>query len=311
VISVVVVTYSPGELLDGFLDSLSAATDAPYEVVLADNGSVDRAPERASERPEVRLLPLGGNLGYGRAANAGIDACTGELVVVANPDIVWSVGSLDALVAASERWPRAGSLGPLILTPTGELYPSARELPSLGRGIGHALCGWWWPSNPWTKAYRLEHEPPSERAVGWLSGSCLLLRREAYDAVGGFDPAYFMYFEDTDLGARLGQAGWSNVLVPDAVVTHFGGHATSRVADQMLREHHASARRYLFRRYSGWAWLPVRLGLRAGLAIRMALARWLPAVGQGARPGRTAPVELTSRRGSRRSTRFGRGRKGI
>jgi N-acetylglucosaminyl-diphospho-decaprenol L-rhamnosyltransferase len=310
-ISVVVVTYSPGELLDGFLDSLSEATEAPYEVVLADNGSTDGEPERASERPEVRLLRLGCNLGYGRAADAGIRACAGELVVVANPDIVWSPGSLDALVDACERWPRAGSLGPLMLTPSGDVYPSARELPTLGRGIGHALCGWWWPSNPWTKGYRLEHEPPSERAVGWLSGACLLLRREAYDAIGGFDPAYFMYFEDTDLGERLGQAGWSNVLVPDAVVAHLGGHATRRVADQMLREHHVSAMRYLFRRYSGWVWLPVRLGLRAGLAIRVAVARLLPAVAEGARPGRAVPGELTRRRWSGRSTRFGRGRQDI
>ena len=115
------------------------------------------------------------------------------------------------------------SLGPLIETADGDIYPSARALPSLGRGIGHALCGWWWPANPWTAAYRRERGAPAEGAVGWLSGSCLLLRRKAFDAVGGFDPAYFMYFEDVDLGDRLGRAGWQNVYVPGRA-----GHAHRR-----------------------------------------------------------------------------------
>jgi N-acetylglucosaminyl-diphospho-decaprenol L-rhamnosyltransferase len=205
-----------------------------------------------------------------------------ELVVVANPDIVWEPGSLDALVAASERWPRGGAFGPLIRTPDGVIYPSARQLPSLSRGIGHALFGWWWPTNPWTAAYRLETEEPRERTAGWLSGSCLLLRRDAFDEIGGFDPGYFMYFEDLDLGDRLVRAGWQNVYVPAAAVTHVGGHATSRNPARMAAEHHRSAWRYLSRRYRGWRWAPVRWGLRAGLLARSVLARVVPRVAAGA-----------------------------
>ena len=102
------------------------------------------------------------------------------------------------------RWPAGGAFGPAIVTPDGQLYPSARALPSLGRGIGHALAGWWWPTNPWTASYRQERESPVEGECGWLSGSALLVRREAFEAVGGFDPKYFMYFEDVDLCDRLG-----------------------------------------------------------------------------------------------------------
>ena len=65
-------------------------------------------------------------------------------------------------------------------------------------------------------------------SVGWLSGSCLLLRRAAFDAVGGFDARYFMYMEDVDLGDRLGKAGWLNVYVPSAEVLHDKGHSTGR-----------------------------------------------------------------------------------
>lgn len=273
-VAVVAVTYSPGETLDRFLDSLAAATSRPYTVVLADNGSDDGAPERAaSQRPRIRLVRTGGNLGYGQAANVGVAATDAEFVVVANPDVEWSAGALDELLAAADRWPGAASFGPLIRTVDGDVYPSARDLPSLFVGIGHALCGWWWPANPWTASYRRQRGPRLEGPVGWLSGACLLVRRSAFDEMSGFSADYFMYFEDTDLGDRLGEAGWLNVYVPSAEVTHIGGHSTRHRSAAMLEAHHRSAVTYLSRRYAGWMWAPVRLALRAGLRLRSELAQ--------------------------------------
>ena len=281
VVAVVAVTYSPGESLEPFLDTLDKATTQPYEVVLADNGSTDGAPERACGRRGIRLVPTGGNVGYGRAANVGAAQTSAPFVLVANPDVTFEPDALDTLLAAAERWPRAGSLGPLIRRLDGTRYPSARALPSLGRGTGHALAGWWWPGNPWSRSYRQERGEPTEGPAGWLSGSCLLLRRAAFDGVGGFDPAYFMYFEDLDLGERLGRAGWLNVYVPAAVVTHEGAHATRHHRGEMVAAHHRSAYRYLSGRYPGRRYAPLRLLLRAGLAARAALFRVLPEAGRG------------------------------
>lgn len=286
---VVVVTYSPGDTLVGFLTSLRTATTAPYDVVLADNGSTDGAPE-AAVAPGVALLPTGGNLGYGRAANLGAGGASGEWLVVANPDVVWAPGSLDVLLDAAARWPDAGSLGPAIRTPDGRLYPSARAFPSLGRGIGHAVFGWWWPANPWTRSYRAEVGRPVEGPTGWLSGSCMLLRRTAFETVGGFDPSYFMYCEDMDLCRRLAEAGWKNVYVPSAVVTHSGAHATSRVAAAMVAEHHRALYRYLSRQYAGPRYALLRPLLAAGLFLRYLLARAVKSVGEGAAPTRSADV---------------------
>ena len=286
---VVVVTYSPGVALDLFLDTLALASVRHPVVVLADNGSTDGAVERAAQRPGVQVLRTGGNLGYGGAANLGA-AGDEPWLLVANPDIQWAPESIDTLLAAAERWPEAGAYGPAILTPGGALYPSARAFPSVARGIGHALFGWWWPTNPWTRAYRGESGPPREGPTGWLSGSCLLLRRPAFEAVGGFDPAYFMYFEDLDLCRRLARAGWPSVYVPDAVVTHTGGHATSRKRRTMQLAHHRSAYRYLAADHPGLRGLPLRLLLGLGLAGRYLLSLVVPRMAEGARPTRDGDV---------------------
>ncbi|HWO59783.1 MAG TPA: glycosyltransferase, partial [Umezawaea sp.] len=163
------------------------------------------------------------------------------------------------------------ALGPRIHTTEGLLYPSARELPSLGRGIGHAAFGWIWPSNPWTASYRRERGLPREGTAGWLSGACLLLRREAFAQVGGFDEGYFMYFEDVDLGDRIGRAGWLNVYVPEAEVVHIGGHSTASASARMLAAHHSSAYRYLADRHQGPQWAPLLLAVRLGLGLRLKL----------------------------------------
>lgn len=289
-VRVVAVTYSPGPALARFLDSLRGATAAPVEVVLADNGSSDGVPQEVAAARGARLVETGGNLGYGAAANAGARDAAAPWLVVANPDVEWVPGALDALLDAGDRWPRAGALGPAIRTTGGALYPSAREVPSLGRGIGHALLGWWWPANPWTSSYRRERGAPVEGPTGWLSGSCLLLRRSAFEDVGGFDPSYFMYFEDLDLCERLAAAGWSSVYVPTAVVTHIGGHATAREPARMLAAHHRSAFRYLARRYAGPAHLPLRVALAAGLAVRYLLGRLHSRVAEGAQPTRSADM---------------------
>ena len=275
----VTVTYSPGPHLERFLATLALATERPVSVLLVDNGSTDGVPQAAVERyPHVRLFDTGSNLGYGTAINRGVErlAEDGEpwvddWLIVANPDVVWGPGSIDALLDAATRWPRAGALGPLIRDPDGSVYPSARHQPSLFRGGMHAVVGPFWRGNPWTTVYRQEHLEPSERPVGWLSGSCLLVRRSAFAQVGGFDERYFMYMEDVDLGDRLGKAGWQSVYVPSAEVLHHKGHSTGHDPGSHLAAHHASTYRFLADRHTGWSRAPLRWTLRGSLAVRSRL----------------------------------------
>lgn len=269
-IRVICVTYNPGPELDDFAASLARATTRPIDLVLVDNGSFDDQSEVVAARHGGRVLRAGENLGYGRAANLGAAGADEPWLLVVNPDIIWAPGALDVLLAAAARHPRAGALGPALLNSDGTVYPSARELPSLTQGVGHALFVRLWPHNPWTRRYqaRQESAESTERHAGWLSGACLLLRREAFEQVGGFDAAYFMFFEDVDLGERLGAAGWQNLYVPTAKATHVGGTSWREKPARMISAHHASAERYLHHRYDRWFEWPVRAAITVGLDIR-------------------------------------------
>lgn len=267
----VAVAYNSADTIDAFLSSLAVAGHVD-ELVVVDNRSEEA--DVVGDRVRAaggRFVALDRNLGYGGGVRAAVEAADHEpdLILVANPDVVFAPGAIDALVAASVQTPAAGSLGPKILDAGGTVYPSARRLPSLRTGVAHALFGHIWPANPWTVRYRAENETETRRDAGWLSGACLLIRGTAYRAVGGFDESYFMYFEDVDLGDRLGRAGWRNLYVPEAVVTHTGAHSTSRVRRRMEQAHHDSAYRYLSRRYAAWYFAPVRLAVRLGLWGRL------------------------------------------
>lgn len=267
---VVTVAFNPGAELESFAATLRAATAGEAALVIVDNGSDPSVVDDVAARHGAEVIRPGANLGYGGGANRALRQGSEPWIVVANPDIIWKPGSLDALIAAGERWPRAGALGPNILNPDGTRYPTGRALPSLGAGVGHAVFVRLWPGNPWTRAYHRQQEITAltEHEVGWLSGSCLLLRREAVAQVGGFDESYFMFFEDVDLGERLTKAGWQNVFVPGAEVVHDQGASWRARPAAMIHAHHRSAEQYLHRRYDAWYQAPLRWGLSAGLRLR-------------------------------------------
>jgi N-acetylglucosaminyl-diphospho-decaprenol L-rhamnosyltransferase len=269
-VGVVTVSYESDEVLPSFLDSIATATNEPCQLVIADNKpSENSTVARLASEHGALYLPLPSNPGYGGAMNRAVEqlAPSVEWVLISNPDVVLEPGSLDALVAAAEEESRIGTVGPAILTPVGSVYPSARLVPSIRTGIGHALFYNLWPNNAWSRRYLSEMDA-QPRDAGWLSGSCLLVNRSAFETLGGFDDGYFMYFEDVDLGDRMTKAGYRNVYRPHARVMHSGAHSTASSSERMLREHHKSASRFLSRKYSGpWLW-PVRVALRIGLALR-------------------------------------------
>jgi len=271
-VAIVTVSYGSSTVLKTFLASVEHASAAKVLVVVADNAALDLAVADIAASAGAEYLALDRNYGYGAAMNHAVRIIPTaiEWILICNPDVVLLRGAVDLMISIGDTDPRIGSVGPAILT-NGAVYPSARAVPSLRTGIGHALFANIWLGNPWTRAYRREFSlETARRDAGWLSGACVLVRRSAFDEIGGFDDGYFMYFEDVDLGYRLGKAGYRNVYEPAAVVAHSGAHSTSDHSAEMITVHHQSARRFLTRKYAGWYLWPVRVVLVVGLSLRSA-----------------------------------------
>jgi N-acetylglucosaminyl-diphospho-decaprenol L-rhamnosyltransferase len=276
-VGAVVVSYNSERHLPGCLDTLRAEGVSP--VVVADNGSSDRSLDVAAAKGAV-WLPTGGNLGYGRAANlaAAHPALDGHThLIVCNPDTEVRPGSVERLVAAIEADPSIGVVGPRIVNPDGSLYPSARTFPDMVDAMGHGLLGQVVPDNPFTRRYRmLDWDHAAAARVDWVSGAFLLVRRPAWIAVGGFDPAYFMYMEDVDLCWRLQRAGWGVAYEPAAEVVHVQGVSADLHPYRMMAAHHRSMWTFARRSLSGGrrAALPVvAVGLLGRLGVATARRR--------------------------------------
>jgi N-acetylglucosaminyl-diphospho-decaprenol L-rhamnosyltransferase len=272
----VTVSYRSGNALADLIDSIEHSSVRPSLTVVVNNARDDDL-KPFSTRDGVRIVVSPRNVGYGTAVNAGVRELSSEVewVLVTNPDVRLDSDALDRLLVTARQIPDAGAVGPQIRDADGTVYPSARELPSLRTGIGHALFANVWQGNPWTRRYRGENRVSSGtwRSTGWLSGSCLLVRRNVFDSLGGFDESYFMYFEDVDLGKRVAEAGLINVYEPAATVVHTGAHSTASAAHSMREVHHQSAYKFLARKYHAWYLWPLRVALRIGLGIRARLTR--------------------------------------
>jgi N-acetylglucosaminyl-diphospho-decaprenol L-rhamnosyltransferase len=272
-LAVVVVNYNTGEYLTRCLRSAhESAGDARLEVVVVDNASRDGSAEAAvTAIPGTRLIANAQNRGFGAACNQGIRATRAPFVLLLNPDAEILAGTLGGFLKVALDHPRAGAIGPLVRDPDGGIYPSARKVPSLAEGLGHAFVGLVKPDNRFSRAYTMAAwDRRSERRVEWVSGSCMLLNRSALDEVGLLDERFFMYVEDVDLCTRLHQSGWDVLFTPELEVEHVGAVSTGG-SRRMTFEHSRSIYKYFAKHQSpGWRAAlrpPVWLALKARAAL--------------------------------------------
>ena len=270
-VGAVVVNYNAGDYLIDCVRSVRA--DGVVDIVVADNSSSDGSDRAvAANDSNVVVLPTGANLGFGAAANRGVAACPGDYVLLLNPDTLVEPGTVKVLADALDRDPGLALVGPRVENLDGSLYPSARTFPSVADAMGHAFLGLVNPSNRFTRRYRmLDWDHAVARDVDWVAGTCTLLRRSAFEAVGGFDERYFMYVEDVDLCWRLWRSGRRVAYEPAGRVVHKIGLSSEQTPYRMIAEHHRSLLRFSAATLRGpqRALLPL---VAAGLAVRTALA---------------------------------------
>jgi N-acetylglucosaminyl-diphospho-decaprenol L-rhamnosyltransferase len=273
-IAAVVVDYDAGPVLAACVASLRK--DNVERVVVVENGGPGGATAAlAAAGLEAPVVATGRNLGYGAGANRGV-AASGEsaYVLVCNPDVVVHAGAVSRLCAALDAEPSWAAVGPRIVDANDRVYPSVRRFPSMTDAAGHALLALFKPDNRFSRRYRDADPGGDHRArADWVSGACLLVRRRAFEELGGFDESYFMFAEEMDLCWRAHRAGWGVGIEPAAVVTHTEGVSRRRHPYRMLVAHHRSALHFANRTTEGWRRLALPLAaLVLGVRLVMALA---------------------------------------
>jgi len=271
-LSVVIVNYKSREDLLECLESLKRDSGAlSTEYLVVDNDSRDGSPQALATRfPDVRLVLNTENVGYARAVNQGIAATSGDSVLVMNPDCELRSGTLAALAGFLREHPRTAIAAPRILNPDGTLEYSARSFPDALSFLfnRYSLLTRLFPDNPWSRRYLLtDWDHTSVREVDWVSGACMMVRREAIERVGGMDETFFMFNEDVDWCRRMKLAGWAVSYVPEAEIVHHIGASRRRVAPRVIYERHRGMIHYFHKHHP---MNPVLAALADGLILARA-----------------------------------------
>jgi GT2 family glycosyltransferase len=268
---VIVVSYNTRELTLRAVGSARTAGDGlGARVTVADNGSADGTVEAVrAAYPEVRVLENPDNPGYGAAINRAAAARPAAHLCAMNADVVLEPASLMTLRGYLAANRSCALVGPALAYPDGRPQPSAKRFPTLGTALGeiwalHALA----PRNRWVRRfYYADRDLTRDAEVDTVSGSVMMLRGAAFEAVRGFDEGFRMYFEETDLCRRLRDGGYSVAFCPAARAVHRHGASTAQTSVRQV-EYYLSYVRY-FRKHHGRA---AAAGLRAAVVLG-ALAR--------------------------------------
>lgn len=330
-IAVVVVNHETRDHLRACLRSIRSEA---RELVVVDTGSSDGSPEMVrAEFGEATLVADIGNPGFGAAANEGIARCASPYVLLLNADTILRPGALAALERYLDEHPEAGVVGPRIVGPEDGLQRSTFPFPGPRTAfLGETRLGALVRFVPgFRNVYLRTWQHDRAREVPWVLGAAMAIRRRAFEAAGGLDPGFFLYFEETDLCYRLREMGWTVHFTPDATVVHVGGASTGQhrresrlryyaAMEAFYRRHRSPAARALMRgivrltRATAWIRDSVRLRLVRDPESRGRLAAdvqaWkaialdsIPAQADVAGRGRAPDAERTTERDAVRPKR--------
>ena len=273
---VIIVNYKSTRQLLRCLESFAAETTrTPVKVIVYDNTANDGIGFVEKKFPEVTIRHDGRNLGFAGAANKALAESDAPYITLLNPDTIVLRGFFKTMLSYMEKNGDVGIAGPGILNGDGSIQGSARSFPNaltglFGRG---SMLTKLYPKNRISRANILidRSNGGSPIEVDWVSGACMVVRREAIDQVGPLDERFFLYWEDADWCRRMHQKGWKVIYFPEPRVVHYvGGSSSSRIFRSML-DFHVSAYKLFCKYSSNWARLASPL-VACALASRFVLA---------------------------------------
>ena len=283
-IAVIVVNYNAGALLRRCLESAAAdLRGRDWSAIVVDNASSDGSAKTVEDLPRTRLVANADNRGFGAAVNQAVRLTTAQRLWLLNPDCEVQEGAFAALEATLATHDDCAIAAPQLLNADGSIQASARGEPSAMTGLfgRHGLFAKLFPRASLTRrnlqAEDLSAAVDTSAVVDWVMGAAMLIRRDAFDSVGGFDERYFLYWEDADLCRRLRNRGLTTRYVPGARVRHPGGVSAGTQQAFATRAFHRSAYIYYATHVMPSPWHPARWFAKAALALR---AEWRVARGR-------------------------------
>jgi GT2 family glycosyltransferase len=245
--SVVTVNYKSWPYTLRCIDSLYGTGYEDFEVVVVDN---DQGVPPEIPHP-VRLIRNPENVGFARACNQGMYASGGENVMFLNPDTVVEGGFFESLEEFLDENPRAGVVGPRIVGSGGDVQLTARKEVNFVSGVlgRTSLLTRLFPKNPLVRRlFPAAQKLTGPKAVDWIAGTCMAVRRRALEEIGGMDERFFMYFEDADLCRRAREAGWLVYYLPQVEVFHHSGASSGNRSNAIWNLHKSA---FLYHRKYG------------------------------------------------------------
>lgn len=222
-------------------------------IVVVDSASGDQCKELLAAHEDVEYLGLSENRGYGAALNAGVSGTQSEYLLLLNADLELAPDTVGFLQAKFETLPSLGIVAPRLMSSDGSVQPSCRRFPthwSLWTSRGSPLA---WLSSPSTRTYRVP-EPNSFTLTDVVAGACLAVRHSTWEELGGMDPSFLLFVEDTDFCYRAKQTGWLVGYEPATSVRHEWGASRRQVRRQSNRQHAESLSRYFYKHSPGRPW---------------------------------------------------------
>jgi GT2 family glycosyltransferase len=254
VVSALIVNRNAKNDLLQCLKAFFASADVPVEAVVVDDASSDGSPAAVTDDfPQATVLVQSKNLGYGRAANIGLERCQGRFVLLLSPEVTLDPQCVGRLADLLLTRPDAGAAGPRLLLSNGKLDPDARRAFPLPSTLFYQTVGLsrLFPSSPRFGRHNMGHMPADEvHEMDAGTAACLMLRRSALDRVGFFDPRYFMFGEDLDLCYRLKLAGWKLFYVPAATATRHLQPVSANRERQLSYHRHRAMWTFHFKHHS-------------------------------------------------------------
>ena len=273
ILSAIIVSYNTRQTTLDCLRALMAdIRELPAEVFVVDNASRDgSAAAIRSEFPSVLMIENQRNAGFGAANNMALRMARGNHILLLNSDAFVKPGAISALLQLISRRPEVAVVGPRLTNADGSLQRSCYRFPSPLRAVyENLLLTAAFPNHSLVGDYRRwEHD--FERDVDFVIGACMLVRREAFDGVGGFDEQFFLYAEEEDWCKRIADAGWKVTFTPAAEVMHLNGGSGKSQPDRVFDEFHRGAERYLRKHHGSIGLFVYRVAIVFGSLVRISV----------------------------------------